>query len=89
MYIGLQIKYSFFLSDFLKRLEFSQQDFENPSDIKFLQNPSSGSRDDPCGRTERHDEANSRFSQFYKSVSKRSLGQNKVLCQLMSINCSG
>jgi len=26
--------------------------------------PSSGSRVVPCGRTDRHDEANSRFSQF-------------------------
>ena len=31
---------------------------------KFHQNPSSGSRVVPYGRMDRHDEANSRFSQF-------------------------
>ena len=34
------------------------------SNIKFHVNPSSGSRVVPCGLTDRHDEANSRFSQF-------------------------
>jgi hypothetical protein len=34
------------------------------SDIKFHQNPSSGSRVVPCGLTDGHDEANSGFSQF-------------------------
>ena len=43
-------------------LEFSQQIFEKYSDIKFNENASSGSRAVPCGRTDRHDEANSRFA---------------------------
>jgi hypothetical protein len=34
------------------------------SDIKLHENPSSGSGIVPCGQTDRHDEANSRFSQF-------------------------
>ena len=49
----------------LMKLEFSQQVLEKYSDIKFHENPSSGSRVVPCGRTDgrtdRHDEANSRF----------------------------
>jgi hypothetical protein len=46
------------------KLEFSEQIFEKYSNIKLRENPSSGSRVVPCGRTDRHDEANSRFSQF-------------------------
>jgi hypothetical protein len=38
--------------------------FEKRLDIKFRQNPSSGSRVVECGRTERDDEANSRFPRF-------------------------
>jgi len=49
------------------KLELSWQVFEKYSNIKFHENPSIGSRI-PCGRaggrTDRHDEANSRFSQF-------------------------
>ena len=41
---------------------------EKSSDIKFHENPSSGSRVVPCGQkdgeTDRHDAANSRFPQF-------------------------
>ena len=40
------------------------QIFEKYSNIKFRENPSSESRGVPCGQTDRHDEANSRFSQF-------------------------
>jgi len=50
------------------KLEFSRHSFEKYSDIKFNENASSASRVVPCGRTDgridRHDEANSRFSQF-------------------------
>jgi hypothetical protein len=45
-------------------LEFSRQILEKSTNIKFHENPSSGSRVVPCGRTDRHDEANSRFSKF-------------------------
>jgi hypothetical protein len=45
--------------------------FEKYSNIKFHENPSSGSRVVPCGRTDGHDEANSRFLQFRESASKR------------------
>jgi hypothetical protein len=52
------------------RLEFSRQIFGKSSNIKFHQNPSSGSRVAPCGRTDRrrdgHDEANNSFLQHCK-----------------------
>jgi hypothetical protein len=49
------------------KLDFSGHTFEKKnSNTKFHQNPSSGSRVVSCGRTDRHDEANSRFSQFYE-----------------------
>ena len=55
------ILYSF---PILKQLEFSRQIFEKSSNINFDENRSNGSRVVPCGRTDRHDEANSSFSQF-------------------------
>jgi len=48
----------------LIKLQFSRQIFEEYSDIKFHDNPSSGSRVGTCGRTDRYDEANSRFLRF-------------------------
>jgi len=42
------------------KLEFSRQILEKYSNIKFYENPSIGSR-----RIDGHDEANSRFSQFF------------------------
>jgi len=46
----------------------SRQIFEKHSNVKFHENPSSGSRAVPCGqtngRTDIHEEANSHFSQF-------------------------
>jgi hypothetical protein len=54
------------------KLEISRQIFEKSADINFNQNTSSGREVVPCGRmdgrtngkTDGHDEANSRFSQF-------------------------
>jgi hypothetical protein len=50
------------------KLEISKQIFEKYSNTKFNENPLSVSRVVPCGRTDartdRYDEANSRFSQF-------------------------
>jgi len=48
------------------KLEFSQQIFGKKKypHIIFHENPSRGSRVVPCERTDRHDEANSNFSQF-------------------------
>jgi len=53
-------------------LEFLWQSFEKYSNIKFHENPSSGSWVVPCrqtdGRADRHVEANSHFLQFYESA---------------------
>ena len=38
--------------------EFSRENFENYSNIKFHGNPSTGSRDFPYGQAERHDDGN-------------------------------
>jgi len=50
------------------KIEFSGQIFEKYSNSKLLENPSFGSRVVPCGQTDRHDEVNSRFSQFFESA---------------------
>jgi hypothetical protein len=67
MYTGLHVKYPLFLSDFNKT-RISQQIFETRSDMKFHKNSATGSRVVPhgqiYGRTDGHDEANNRFSQF-------------------------
>jgi len=46
------------------KLEFSRQIFEECPNIKFHENPLRGSRVVPCGRADRHDDANSHISQF-------------------------
>jgi len=48
------------------KLELSQQIFEKRWNIKFHEKPSTEGRVVTCGRTDRHDDANSRFSQFYE-----------------------
>jgi hypothetical protein len=50
------------------KLEFSRQIFEIYLNIEFHENPFSGSLSFPYGRTDRRDEANSRFSQFCESA---------------------
>jgi hypothetical protein len=62
MYIGLHVQYRYFCQ-ILMKLEFSHQIVEEYSNIKFNENPSSGSRV-PYGRTDRPEKASSRFSQF-------------------------
>ena len=58
----------------LMKLEFFQQTFEKSPDTKFNENPSSWTRVVPCrwkdGQTDRHDKANSHFSQFCKHAQK-------------------
>jgi hypothetical protein len=46
------------------KLEFTQQIFEKYSHLELYENPLLVSRVIPCGRTDRHNEANSRLSQF-------------------------
>jgi hypothetical protein len=52
------------------KFEISRQIFEKYSNKKFRENSSSGGRVVPCGRTDRHDKANSRFSQFCERACK-------------------
>ena len=68
MYVGLHMKYMLFLSDFIGTCVFSIL-FEEFSNTKFHEDPSSGSRIvHKGGRTDRHDEASSHFSQFCESA---------------------
>jgi len=46
------------------KLELSLQIFEKYSNIKFHENLSNGSQVVACGRTDRHDKANSHFWKF-------------------------
>ena len=64
------------------KLEFSGQIFEKYSNINFHENPSSGSRIIPCWRKDRHDEANSRFSQFYERAQKSAQSQEFIIVRL-------
>ena len=48
----------------LVKVEFFQHIFENYSNIKFHENPSSGRHTVSCRRADRHDEAHTRFSQL-------------------------
>jgi hypothetical protein len=52
MYKRLNVKYPY-ACQILIKLELLQQIFEKSSNIKFHENPSSGSRIVPCGRTDR------------------------------------
>jgi len=64
MYIGLRVNCPLFLSNFSETWIFLDRFSQTHSNIKFHENSSSGSKDVPCGRTDWHDEANSRFSKF-------------------------
>ena len=63
--------YSFLSTLSYKRYDFREKKFEKHSNIIFYENPSSGSRVVPCGQTDRHDEANSRFRNFAKALTER------------------
>jgi len=50
------------------KLEFSRRIFEKRSNIKFHENPSSGSGVGPWKRTDGHDKANSHFRNFVNAT---------------------
>ena len=66
MYTTLQVNYLLLLSDF------HENKFSKNTQILIFMNPSSGSRDFPCGRTdgrtERNDEANNHFPLFRSRI---------------------
>jgi len=72
MYICLYVTYS--SCPILMKHELSRQIFEKSSNIKFRENPSSGNRvvawGQTEGRTDRHNEAKSRFSKFFERTQK-------------------
>jgi len=80
MYTGPHVKCPL-CCQFLMKPEFSRQIFETYSNIKFQENRSRESRAVPCGRTERHDEANGRFSQFCEKRRKI------IACNEFTMNC--
>ena len=57
-------------SSILMRFELSRQSFIKCSNIKFQENPSSGSRVVPCGQTDRYVEANIDFLNFTNAAKK-------------------
>ena len=63
MYMGLHVKYPLFVSYFNETWIFSTE-FRKILNYKIALNTSSGSPVVPCGRKDRYDEANSRFSQL-------------------------
>jgi hypothetical protein len=69
---NLPTKYPFFSSDFNK-IWILWTVFFYYWNGKFYENPSNGCRVVLCGRTDRKDDANSRFSQFKKALKNVSL----------------
>jgi len=67
------------------KIEFSRQIFEN-AHIKFRENPSSGRRVVPFGRTggqtDRHDEANSRFFANFRTGLRIKDGDTSQACRM-------
>ena len=65
MYVGLHVKYLLFLSDFNKTLIFFDGFFKNTQISHFMEIlPVRDPLFHADGQTDRHDEANVRFSQF-------------------------
>ena len=61
MHVTLHVKYLLFLLDLNEKY----------SNVQFHENPSSVSRVVPCGRSDRHDEADSRLLQFCERAFKK------------------
>jgi len=72
----------------LVKVAFSRQFFETNSNIKFHENPSSGSRVVPCGetdgQTDRHTEVNSRFRNFVNAPKNETLKETSILVKTLS-----
>jgi hypothetical protein len=71
MYIVLHVNYSF-SCQILMKLEFSTHIFGKYSNMKFYENPFSGSRIFLCGQTDRHNDTYSRFSQICERTRENS-----------------
>jgi hypothetical protein len=64
------------------KLKISQQIFENSSNIKCQQNPSSGSQVVSCGQMDEHDEAKIAFRKFAMARKK---AKQKFACIITAI----
>jgi len=69
MYIGLYVNYRLFVSDFNETRFFLDRFSKNTLIPNFMKIRPVGAEIFPCGRTERHDEADGRFSHFCESAS--------------------
>jgi hypothetical protein len=69
------------------KFEFFRQIFEKSSDIKFLENSSTVSRVDPCGRTDGRHEANNRFLQFCERFGKKDTVPNLLRSRVCLCVC--
>ena len=70
MYVGLHVSTQC-SRPILIKLEFSQQIFENYTNTKFYEIRPVEAEFFPCGQTDRHDKANSRFWQFCETRLKQ------------------
>jgi hypothetical protein len=77
MYRVPHVKYPLYLSDFMK-LEVSRKIFEESSNIKFHENPSSGSRVVLCDRTDRRTDRQTRriYNNFKRYIAGQMLHVN-------------
>jgi hypothetical protein len=87
MYIGLQVKYPLFLSDFNETWIFFDRFSKNPQISSFVKiRPVGAELFLAEGRidiwTDRHDEDNSSFSQFYERAYKGKYSITKVNTEL-------
>ena len=71
------------------KLEFSQQTLEKYSNIQFNENRSVGAEFNADGRTDRHDDTNSRVSQFCEHASKRKYCLSRGYGMSIKTGCKG
>jgi hypothetical protein len=86
MYIGLNVKYMVFLSDLHQPLIFSDIFSKNPQISNFINIRPVGN--DLCHvnrRTDRRDEINGNFSQFFNDVNKSQL-HDQFFCLTLSVS---
>jgi len=87
MCFGLHVKYRCYSCPIVMKLEFSWQIFEKSSKTKFHENPPSGSRVVPCGRTDMA-ELIVAFRSFAKSALKKKTSViHATFCVLWSVQC--
>ena len=86
MYTCFRVKYPFFRQILIKP-EFSSQILEKSSTTKFHENPSSGSRDVPCGRTDGRTDAQTENTKLIVACrnSANAPKQRSMLCWCVKV----